>query len=148
SVGPVPGGSGGCSIMIISAQQNADSPASIVFTPHELWATNVFDITSMLPDADGDYKLKFYFTKNHKIDFIGIDTTPETEKEIRVLSPVMADNSQASVLDRTMTIDGEYAVMKQGDELTVTFAEQPQGDKSGMKKSFIFVSKGYYIPDK
>jgi hypothetical protein len=153
--GSSPGGGGsggprmGCSILIVSlATQNGitDWETKFVFTPHELWATNVFDITNMLPDANGEYKLRFYFTKTHKVDFIGIDTTPEIDKEVHELAPVFAKAGE-DALSRLADIDGKYLVMKNGDELFLKFPYQPAKDRSNFKRDFVFVSRGYYIPD-
>jgi len=143
-------GTGGCSIMVVTAQGNVNSTGgkneTIIFTPHELWATNVFDITGMLPDANGEYKLSFHFTKNHKIDFIGIDTTPEIQKEISVLSPILAETGGKDIASKLSDSDNVYAVMNTGDEILLEFPEQkPTG--AGKKRAFVFLSKGYYIPE-
>jgi hypothetical protein len=141
---------GGCSIMVVTAEGNRNITGAmnetIIFTPHELWATNVLDITGMLPDANGEYKLSFHFTKNHKIDFIGIDTTPEVQKEIDMLSPVLAQSGSEDVSSKLADIDSVYAVMNRGDEILLHFAEKPAAG-SAMKRAFVFLSKGYYIPE-
>jgi hypothetical protein len=117
-----------------------------VFTPHELWATNVFDITDLVTEATGEFKLRFYFTNTHKIDFIGIDTTPEIEKEVHEFTPVYAKAGE-DALSQVGNTDGNYLVMKKGDELFLKFFYQPPEGKINFKRDFIFISRGYYIPD-
>ncbi len=123
-----------------------DWQTHFVFSPHELWATNVFDITTILPDANGDYKLRFFFTNTHKVDFIGIDTSPEVDKEVHELAPVYARAGE-DVLSRVSGVDGNYLVMKKGGELFLKFPYQPASNRSGFKRDFVFVSRGYYVPD-
>jgi hypothetical protein len=117
-----------------------------VFSPHELWATNVFDVTDILPDANGEYKLRFFFTNTHKIDFIGIDTTPEIDMEVHELAPVYA-NTGKDRLSLVSATDGNYVIMHKGDELFLKFPYQPASDRSDYMRNFVFVSRGYYIPD-
>jgi hypothetical protein len=117
-----------------------------VFHPHELWATNVFDITNLLPDTNGHYKLRFYFTNTHKVDFIGIDTTPEVEKEVHELAPAYA-RAGVDVLSQVGNADGKYLVMNRGDELFLRFPYQPANGRINLKRDFMFISRGYYIPD-
>jgi len=118
-----------------------------VFSPHELWATNVFDITDILPDANGEYKLRFFFSNTHKVDFIGIDTTPEMDKEVHELAPVYAEAGNDS-LSKVAATDGNYVIMQMGEELFLKFPEQPASDRSDFKRDYVFVSSGYYVPDK
>jgi hypothetical protein len=145
-------GGGGCQAksILIDSLVTQDGVTKWVtrflFTPHELWATNILDITNMLPDANGEYKLRFYFTKTHKVDFIGIDTTPEIDKYVHELAPVYA-RSGGDVLSLVTDTDGKYLVMKKGDELFLKFPYQPAKD-SNFKRDFVFISRGYYIPDK
>lgn len=124
-----------------------DWETHFVFSPHERWATNVFDITTILPDANGDYKLRFFFTNTHKVDFIGIDTSPEVAKEVHRFAPVYARAGE-DVLSRVANTDNNYLVMRKGDELFLKFPYQPQAaGRANFKRDFVFVSRGYYILD-
>jgi len=117
-----------------------------VFTPHELWATNVFDITDLVTETSGGLTLRFYFTNTHKIDFIGIDTTAEIEKEIREFAPLYA-KAVEDCLPQVGITDGNYLIMKKGDELLLKFSYQPPDDRVNFKRGFVFLSRGYYLPD-
>ena len=69
------------------------------------------------------------------------------EKEVHKLAPVYAkaDNDSLSLVVNT---DGHYLVMQKGDELYLKFPYQSDSDRSEFKRDFIFVSRGYYVPNK
>jgi len=115
----------------------------IWFPPHEFWATNVFDITDLLPNANGEYKLRFYFTDTHSIDYIAIDTSEEVATTINILDAVYAD-LDGDVLPLVADSDDNYVVMTQGDELFVKFPYQPMSYGSDFNRDFVFISEGYY----
>jgi len=115
----------------------------IWFSPHEFWATNVFDITDLLPDGDGEYKLRFYFTDTHSIDYIAIDTSEEVATTVNILDAVYAD-LDGDVLPLVADSDDNYVVMTQGDELFLKFPYQPMSYGSDFNRDFVFISEGYY----
>jgi hypothetical protein len=75
----------------------------------------------LFPDANGKYKLRFFFTNTHSVDvnnvdFIGIDTTPEVEKEVYELAPVYARAGE-DVLSSMANADGKYIIMNKREKL-------------------------------
>ncbi|MFC2003757.1 thioredoxin domain-containing protein, partial [Chloroflexota bacterium] len=115
----------------------------IRFSPHEFWATNAFDITTLLPDANGEYKLRFYFTDTHSIEYIAVDTSPEAYKEVTILTPFYAD-SDGDVLSTVTDSDDNYTVMTQGDDLLLKFPYHSMNYGSNFNRDFVFISEGYY----
>lgn len=115
----------------------------IRFSPHEFWATNVFDITDLLPDGNGEYRLRFYFTDTHSIDYIALDTSEEVATEVSILDPVYAD-SGGDVLSLVTQSDDNYVVMTTGDELFLEFPYQPMSHGSDFERDLVLISEGYY----
>jgi len=115
----------------------------ISFSSHEFWATNVFDITGLLPDGNGEYKLRFYFTETHSIDYIAIDTSEEVATTVNILHPVYAE-SDGDVLPLVADSDDNYVFMTTGDELFLKFPYEPMSYGSDFKRDFVCISEGYY----
>lgn len=46
-----------------------------IVIPRAYWATEIVDLSDHLPDAKGNLKVRLYFTADHKIDFVGLDTS-------------------------------------------------------------------------
>jgi len=115
----------------------------ISFSSHEFWATNVFDITGLVPDANGEYKLRFYFTETHSIDYIAIDTSEEVATTVNMLHPVYAE-LDGDVLPLLAESDDNYVFMTTGDELFLKFPYQPMSYEGDFNRDFVCVSEGYY----
>ena len=115
----------------------------ISFSSHEFWATNVFDITGLLPDANGEYKLRFYFTETHSIDYIAVDTSEEVATTVNILPPVYAE-LDGDVLPLVAESDDDYVFMTTGDELHLKFPYEPISNEGDFTRDFICISEGYY----
>jgi hypothetical protein len=141
----------------------------LTISPHLLWATNVIDISQWLPDADGEYKIRFYLTQPHRIDYLALDTSEDVPIKIEKLSPVKAEHFKNG--------DVRSLVLESDDKRTVTNGYKDEGmflefpyhkmacEETGLwqkisnflfrrepchnwERDFIFVGEGYYVqPD-
>ncbi len=115
--------------------------------PRFEWSEGIFDLSSYLPDINGDRKIRLYSIshsiKYHEIDFVALSVGPEPAIEIKELALVSASFNGGDVSGILNFADDNYLQMTQGDKFSVSFASEPQ---TLAKRDFIFVSEGYYIP--
>ncbi|NQT24521.1 T9SS type A sorting domain-containing protein [candidate division KSB1 bacterium] len=141
----------------------------LTISPHLLWATNVIDMSQWLPDANGEYKMRFYFTQPHRIDWLAIDTSEEVPIKVEKLSPIKVDHSRVGdVRSLILESDDKRTVTNgyKGEEMFLEFlchkmAREEAGfwqkisnflsrrdPYQGWERDFIFVGEGYYVqPD-
>jgi hypothetical protein len=62
-------------IQVQDPEGNRNTVAAVI--PGIYWATEIIDMSEHLPDGKGNLKVRLYFTANHKIDFVGLDTSPQ-----------------------------------------------------------------------
>ncbi len=116
--------------------------------PRMDWSTGVFDLSAYLPDANGSRKIRLYSishgTKYHEIDFVGLSTGAQPQIAINQLTLSSALFNNSSVLNTLNTADGSYVQMNPKENFFLSFSSIP---KSMPVRDFVFVSKGYYIPN-
>jgi len=119
------------------------------------WSTDIVDVSKYLPDARGCFKVRLYFVSNDKIDFVGLDTSPQTTittQQAKLISAVHSKNSdptvygecmESDVKSKLLHSDGAYAELMPYEQIKLAFgfSEAPVNDSV---RDFIFVSKGYY----
>lgn len=64
------------SIHIQVQDANGDWNTVATVIPRRFWAIEIIDLSRHLPDGKGCLKVRLYFTANHKLDFVGLDTSP------------------------------------------------------------------------
>ncbi len=118
--------------------------------PYDMnWKTYIFDLSDDLPDPNGNLKVRIQAVNAHDnqyddIDYIALDNTPQAPIAVTTLSPESAVNQdRLSVLSELSGSDDVYAIMTQGDTISVTF---PNPAQSMEERDFIFVTEGYYVP--
>jgi hypothetical protein len=65
------------SIHVQISNSTGDWSDAASFIPRIHWATDIIDLSSYLPDANGDLRVRLYFTADHQIDYVGLDTTAQ-----------------------------------------------------------------------
>lgn len=119
------------------------------FYPRDNWATGCYDLSGLLPDSNGNIKVRIFVTschtkKYHCIDYIGLDTDPQVPVITNELLPAKALHSNGTnVLSIVAAQDGVYAETLPGQKISMTYSVPPMSDK---QRDFIFVCKGYYLP--
>jgi hypothetical protein len=123
--------------------------------PKANWATEIVDLSHYLPDANGDLKVRLYFTARHKIDFVGLDTSPQTTIKIQealLASAKQSKNGDPTVCNGTLESDvkskllyndGDYVGLMPHERIELAFASL-ETPTVGLKRDFIFISKGHY----
>jgi len=134
-------------------ENNWDEVATVI--PRIKWATEIIDMSEYLPDARGNLKVRLYFTANHKVDFVGLDTSPQTTINSHQAKLVTAKHSkdgdptvfnetlESGVESKLLYDDGDYAELMPHEriELAFSFSEALAED---VTRDFILISKGHY----
>jgi hypothetical protein len=110
--------------------------------PRALWATEIVDLSSYLPDANGNLKARLYFTARHKIDYIGLDTTQQATVQIRQGQLLLAIHSnEGFVTQKLLFNDAVYTELLPNQQITPIFILQ---NSQSAERSYIFYTNGYY----
>jgi hypothetical protein len=134
-----------CADVCIKVQvQQADGNWSTVevFTPRRFWSTDIIDMSDYLPDAKGNLKVRLAFTADHKVDFVGLDTSPQAPVNAQQAGLVSAWHTQyGDVASLLVYNDGAYAELIPGQRIQLEFTVP---DNSGETRTYIFYSEGHY----
>jgi len=110
--------------------------------PRSYWATEIVDLSSYLPDS-GDFKVRLYFTDCHKLDFVGLDTTPQAQISVQNAPLLLAYHSYDGVVTRKLSHDDNvYTELIPGQQIVLFFLwARPNGNH----RAFIINVRGYYV---
>jgi len=126
-------------IQVLNSSESWVDVVSII--PRAYWATDIIDLSDYLP-SDGELVVRLYFTDNHRVDFVGLDTTPQAEIDVEDANLLLAYHSDEGFVTSELASDDDvYAELVPGQQITLLFAAaKPDGEA----RTFIFYVKGYY----
>jgi hypothetical protein len=105
------------------------------------WAIDIVDLSLYLPDAFGQMKVRLYFTDHHKIDYVGLDVSPQADIQVQQGLLVLAfHSSKGSVLKSVVQVDGEYAELEPNQHITLAYLLRRTNDE----RTFIIYVRGHY----
>lgn len=110
--------------------------------PRVHWSTEIVDLSDYLPDAEGSLKVRLYFTANHKVDFVGLDTSPQAiinTQQGQLISAVHSVNGD--VTDSLLYNDVVYAELVPGQNIQLVFALPQQISEA---RTYIILVEGHY----
>jgi len=110
--------------------------------PRVYWATEIVDLSEYLPDPKGNLKVRLLFTAEHKIDYLGLDTSPQATidaYEGQLISGI--HTTQGDVTPSLLCSDEVYAELIPEQDIVLTFTLPPQ---TLGKRSFLLITEGYY----
>jgi len=119
---------------------NWNTVATVI--PRVYWATEIVDLSGYLPDPKGNLKVRLYFTDNHKIDFVGLDTSPQAALDIyegQLFSAIHSTNGDVTA--SLLYSDDEYAELVPEQEMTLRFTLPPLTME---ERSYLLVTEGHY----
>jgi hypothetical protein len=112
-----------------------------VLRTRNYWSTMIVDLTEYLPNPDGTLKIRLYFAGVHRIDYVGLDTTPEANVKIKYAYFLSAVHStQGNVKKLLRKDDSIYAELVPGEQITLKFTA-PNTEKT---RTFIIYIEGHY----
>jgi hypothetical protein len=113
------------------------------FIPRMYWSTDILNLSSYLPNINGNVQLRLYFTAHHKIDYAGLDTTSQDEFETHYGNLVMAHHNRLGNVKRLLKkSDNQYVELLPSEQVLVQFT-LPQNHKE--KRDFIITLEGHYF---
>lgn len=113
------------------------------FIPRIYWSIDIINLSSYLPDINGNLKARLYFTAHHKVDYVGLDTTEQGNIELTYASLAQATHSQlGDVKELFQQSDNLRVELLPGEQVTLTFT-LPQNNKQ--KRDFIMILEGHYF---
>lgn len=99
------------------------------------------DLSNHLPNPDGTLKIRLYLTGIHKIDYVGLDTSPRANLNIIQTSAIAAKHSlNGDVTFKLLLNDQNYAELVPSEQIEFTFL-LPNTTKA---KTFIIYIEGHY----
>ncbi|MCK4669360.1 hypothetical protein KAT21_04505 [Candidatus Bathyarchaeota archaeon] len=114
----------------------------VAIIPRAYWATEIIDLSSYLPDAGG-FKVRLYFTYRHRVDYVGLDTTPQAPINVQDAQLLLAYHSDDGVVTRKLLSDDDvYAELEPGEQIWLLYVAPSQSEG---QRSFIIYTKGYYF---
>jgi hypothetical protein len=123
--------------------------------PRVYWSTDIVDLSGFLPGAEGDLRVRLCFTAQARVDFVGLDTSPQLPFNVTYGKLVSAANDQimkiqGSVSDGVgatysdlFSNDGVEAEMTPGHSIQLNFTFS-SGPTAGEVRDFVFVVTGRY----
>jgi len=112
------------------------------FIPRVYWSTDIVDLSQYLSDINGDVKARLYFTANHKIDYVGLDTTKQGEFEQRYANLAKANHTRLGNVEKLVRdSDNLYVELLPGEQVILQFA-LPQNTKQ--ERDYIIITEGHY----
>lgn len=125
-------------VQILNETESWETVATVI--PRVYWATEIIDMSEHLPD---DLKVRLYFTANHKVDFVGLDTTKQGEFEAKYVNLASATHSTHGDIKETLIhSDNIYAELLPGEQITLKFT-LPQTTED--IRDFIIILEGHYF---
>ena len=106
------------------------------------WSTIIVDLSDYLPNPDGTLKIRLYFTGIHKIDYVGLDTTPQADITTMQTNAVRAIHStHGDVTLKLLLNDQVYADLLPGEQVELKFILPNNTEEA---RTFIIYIEGHY----
>jgi len=127
-------------VQIQDLRGNWNTVATII--PRVHWATEIVDITKYLSDARGNLKVRLYFTANHKLDFVGLDTSPQAPIQIQEGQLISADHTpDGDITPLLLYADSTYTELTPNQQIQLLFTLPPQTIEA---RNYIIIAEGHY----
>ncbi len=114
--------------------------------PHAFWDMWAADLSSVVKETATPLTVKLVWTKEHKLDFIGLENSPNIPLKPEKLTLLKAMHSRSGdVKGLLMDSDDKRTQMNKNDEILLQFSA-PAESKKGMTTSYLITAEGYYTP--
>ena len=111
-----------------------------VLNPRDFWGIEAVNMTAYLP-ANGDFIVRLFWTQTHRLDFVGLDTSPPAPVQVSTASPTLAINSTMGDVTAKL-LHGQGVELVNGQYITLWFTLPSQAQDT--TRSFILYTDGYY----
>lgn len=115
-----------------------------IVLPRVYWSTEIVDLSSWLPDPNGDLKVRLVFTTSHRVDYVGLDTTSQEQYTLQQCNLLWAIHSEQGFVGWKLRYEDQvYAELLPGQTIRLTFYVPPQ-ENPETRRTFVLYSKGRY----
>ena len=112
--------------------------------PRVYWATEIVNLAPYLLNSTGNVQIRLYFTAYHKLDYVGLDTTPQADITTRQSLLISAIHSEKGLITlKLLRNDQNYAELIPDQQINLLFA-LPQKQNQTTTTTFIFYTNGHY----
>jgi len=131
-----------CPVYVQVLNATGDWNTVATFHTRTYWATDIINMTGYLPDPEGNLKVRLCFVSTDKIDYVGLDTTPQASIEVHQAFLLSAFHStQGNVKRLLVENDQTYAELIPGEQIQLTFRLQ---NNQNEERTFILYTEGHY----
>lgn len=114
-------------------------------TPRVNWSTDIVNLADYLPSNICNLQIQLCFTAFHKLDYVGLDTTPQASTRIRSGLLISAFHSeQGCITEKLLCSDQNYAELIPNQQISLLFALRHKQDRT-TTTTFLFYTKGHYF---
>lgn len=143
-------------IEIQTMNETGDWQTVATIYTRDYWSTDIIDLSEFLPDPKGSLKVRLCFVSNDKVDFIGLDVSPNitiNSRSAQLISathrksgdPTINENNMESDVKPLLLHDDDVnAELLPGEQIELAFALQEKEAEANLVTDFIFISRGYY----
>jgi len=127
-------------VQVINATGQWNTVAS--FDTRSNWATDIINMTGLLPDAEGNLRVRLLFVSTDEIDYVGLDTTPQANIQVHEATLLSAFSSSQGDVTRLLKADDEkYAELVPGQQILLTFMLPTERNS---QRTLILYAEGHY----
>jgi len=114
-----------------------------VIQPRIHWSTDVIDVSSYITPG-ADVLVRLNFTREHRVDFVGLDDTPPDPLKVRSYEVGKAVPFNGRIVTSALSSDdGKYLTLEHGEYVVLAFPYEPP---IGMVRDLVLVVVGCYVP--
>lgn len=113
-----------------------------VLNPRDYWSVEAVNMSAYLL-SNGDFIVRLYWTQTHRLDYVGLDTSPPAQVQVYSAPPTLAIHSTQGDVTSKLIYDDENCVeLTNGQYITIAFTLPNQ--QKGTTRDFILYTDGYY----
>jgi hypothetical protein len=113
-----------------------------VLNPRDYWAIEAVNLTAYIPEK-GDFTVRLLWTAPHRLDYVGLDTTPQDNFKLHYAILASAIHStEGNILPKLLLNDSNHAELTPGQQIQLTF-QLPNNRNE--ERTFILYTEGHYI---
>lgn len=127
-------------VQILDASSNWQTVE--VLHPRAFWGVEAIDLTRFIRQEDEALMVRLHWTAPHRLDFVGLDSTPQADFKINYGRLITAEHStEGNVIDKIIRNDQKYAELLPGQLIDLTYLLPTERD---CERTFILYTNGYY----
>jgi hypothetical protein len=113
-----------------------------VLNPRDFWSIEAVNMAAYLPKT-GDFIVRLLWTQTHRLDYVGLDTSPPAPVKVTTASPTLAIQSTEGDVTQKLLYDDENCVkLVNGQQITLWFTLPNAAQET--TRDFILYTDGYY----